>query len=283
MLRYIFLILIMAFNLKAQNEIITGDARLDILSVVKMEKSQLNSSEKFSPLKAGIMSALIPGSGEIYTKSYFKSALFIAVEVASWATYFIYTKKGDEQTKRFKQYADENWSVVDYAKWMNRWMEAYGTEDRPIISIDPDISKKPWERVDWFKLNEAEKYISRISGGFSHTLPFYGEQQYYELIGKYHQYAPGWNDFDRNFLPRNVDSLKPTPRFKFYSGERGKANDFYSIATTSALVIVANHILSAVDASITAVLKNKGFRTETNLKYDLNVGLIAMVKLSVDF
>ena len=29
----------------------------------------------------------------------------------------------------------------------------------------------------------------------SHNLPPHGDQQYYELIGKYHQYSSGWNDF----------------------------------------------------------------------------------------
>jgi hypothetical protein len=29
----------------------------------------------------------------------------------------------------------------------------------------------------------------------SHRLPPHGDQQYYEMIGKYHQYSPGWNDF----------------------------------------------------------------------------------------
>ncbi len=280
MLKQIFLIFVFAFALNAQNKILTGDINLDIMATLEKKQSV---KEEISPLKAGIMSALIPGSGQIYTRSYLKSALFIGAEVISWVVYFTYTKKGDEQTKKFKQYADENWSVVDYADWMNRWMERYGTGDPPLIPISQDLNKKPWERVNWERLNEAERYISRVSGGFSHTLPFYGEQQYYELIGKYHQYAPGWNDFDRNFLPEDVRSLKPTPKFLFYSGERGKANDFYTIATNSVFVVVANHILSAMDASITAILHNKKLRTETSLKYDFGIGLVAKVKLSVDF
>lgn len=239
--------------------------------------------KKYSPLKAGLMSAIIPGSGEVYTGSYFKSALFFAVEIASWVVYFNYTKKGDEQTKKFKQFADENWSVVDYALWMNEWMRRYGTADAPMVGIDPDASKRPWERVNWFRLNEAERYISRLSGGFSHTLPFYGEQQYYELIGKYHQYAPGWNDFDKNFIPEDVNELKPTQNFKFYSIERGKANDFYSIASASAFIIVANHVLSAIDATVSAIVKNKKVKTETSLDYNFSSGFVAKVKLSVDF
>lgn len=275
MWRQIFIILVFALALNAQDKITTGDIKLDFLPA--LEKSQTIKGE-ISPLKAGIMSALIPGSGQIYIKSYLKSVLFISAEVISWFIYFNYTKKGDEQTRKFKRFADENWSVVDYAEWINRWIERYGTGDAPRVPINPDLNKKPWERVNWEKLNEAERYI-----GFSHILPFYGEQQYYELIGKYHQYAPGWSDFDRNFLSEDIGSLKPTPKFLFYSGERGKANNFYTIAVNSAFVIVANHVLSAMDASITAILHNKKFKTETNLKYDFEVGLVAKVKVSIDF
>lgn len=284
MKKIIFLTLVFILVVRAQElKFSTGQVGLDFSGLVVSSESGENKFNKYSPLKAGLLSAVIPGGGQFYTKSYLKSALFFTAEVALWVVYFSYTKKGDEQTIRFKQYADENWSVVDYAEWMNQWMTKYGTPDAPIIRITPDPSLKPWQRVDWSRLNEAERYIAQRAGGFSHTLPFYGEQQYYELIGKYHQYAPGWNDFDRNFVPENVSELKPTPKFKFYSSERGKANDFYSIATTSAFVLVANHVLSTVDAVITAMLSNRKLKTETNLSYDLIIGLNAKAKLKIEF
>ncbi|CUT02416.1 hypothetical protein [Candidatus Kryptobacter tengchongensis] len=279
MVRYFCVIFLFASVLTAQDlKFLTGQVGID-LGMAQVQ----NDVKKLSPLKAGLMSAVVPGSGELYTKSYLKSALFFTVEIVSWYFYFTYTKRGDEQTQRFKQYADENWSVVDYAKWMNEWMTRYGGQDAPIISINPNENLKPWQRIDWVELNQAEEYISRKAGGFSHRLPFYGEQQYYELIGKYHQYAPGWNDFDKNFVPEDISLLSPTPRFKFYSLERGKANDFYSIATTSAFVIVVNHILSAMDATVSAILHNKRVKTETSLNYNFYFGLVAKAKLSVEF
>ncbi len=273
-----FFIFILSAVLRAQDiPVRTGNISLDFSNVKIVEE------EKFSITKAGLMSALIPGSGQIYTGSYLKSALFFAVEVASWSVYFIYTKKGDEQTRKFKQYADENWSVIRYAEWMNEWMGKYGTPDAPIIQIDQNENLKPWQRINWTRLNEAERYISRLSGGFSHTLPYYGEQQYYELIGKYHQYAPGWNDFDSRFVPEDVRLLQPTERFKFYSLERGKANDFYSIASTSLFIVVANHVLSSIDAVVDAAVKNKKIKTRAEFGYDFNFGLRANLKLSVVF
>lgn len=281
MLRYFCAAFIFVSVLTAQDlNFLTGQVGID-LGMVQVQSN--TKYEKVSPLKAGLMSAVIPGSGEFYTKNYLKSALFFTVEVVSWYFYFTYAKKGDEQTRKFKQYADENWSVVDYAEWVNRWLSKYGGQDAPLISINPNENLKPWQRVNWVELNRAEEYISRRAGGFSHRLPFYGEQQYYELIGKYHQYSPGWNDFDRNFVPNDVSLLSPTAKFKFYSSERGKANDFYSVATTSAFIVVANHILSAVDATVSAIIHNKKVKTEASLNYNLYFGLMAKTKLSVEF
>ncbi|MDW8109510.1 MAG: DUF5683 domain-containing protein [Candidatus Kryptonium sp.] len=281
--KLVFLLIIFICAVYSQEiELTTGQVGLDF-SVFSYKGEDKLEQKRYSPLKAGLMSALVPGSGEFYTKSYLKSALFFTAEVVLWVVYFNYTKKGDEQTRWYRQYADENWSVVDYALWMNEWMRRYGGQDAPMISINPNENLKPWQRVDWSRLNEAERYISIRAGGFSHTLPSYGEQQYYELIGKYHQYSPGWNDFDRNFVPRDVSELKPTPKFKFYSRERGKANDFYSVASISAFVIVANHILSAVDASMTAILKNRELSSNLGFEYNLDIGLIAKLKLSFEF
>ena len=90
---------------------------------------------------------------------------------------------------------------------------------------------------------------ARVDGRYySHTLPPYGDQQYYELIGKYPQYNPGWNDAMFPFA--YGDPL--SPNFLYYSNERGKANTFYNRATTAVTIAVINHVLSALDAGWSA-------------------------------
>jgi hypothetical protein len=64
------------------------------------------------------MSLVIPGAGEFYAGSYWKAAAFVIVEAAVITTAIIYDNKGDDQTERFENYADENWSVVKYAEWL---------------------------------------------------------------------------------------------------------------------------------------------------------------------
>jgi len=95
----------------------------------------------------------------------------------------------------------------------------------------------------------------------SHKLPPHGEQQYYELIGKYHQYSSGWNDYTGG---ENNDQI--SPNFTFYSGMRGEANDFYSVASTAVIGIYVNHFLSALDAVWSTTQFNKDLAVKVRLE-----------------
>ncbi len=186
-----------------------------------------------NPMLSGLFSAIIPGAGQVYNEDYWIAGIFVALEAAFIATAIIYDKKGDDQTESFQNFADENWSVVDYAKWLNQ----YRNHSITIDETTPGL--RPWERVNWIELNAAENEESDLS----HTLPPHGDQQYYEQIGKYLQYSSGWNDF-----PGGANQNVVSPNFKFYSGERGKANDFYNTASTAVIGIYINHLLSAAEA-----------------------------------
>jgi len=233
--------------------LLTGNLRVDFFGQAEMrdgprfdEKSETlaNTSRKSVWLAAGL-SLVLPGAGEFYAESYWKSVAFFAAEVAAWVVAYVHDKKGDRQTDAFQNFADQHWDVFRYAEYAEvnlapstenfNWRKP-GTEGRP-----------PWERVDWAELNRMERAIGATGPGryYSHTLPMYGDQQYYELIGKYQQYNQGWSDA----LPQYLYGDPVTPNFQFYSGEREKANDFYSIATTAATIALLNHVLSAVDAA----------------------------------
>ena len=54
--------------------------------------------------------------------------------------------------------------------------------------------------------------------------------------------------------------------FLYYSKERGKANDFYNVASTAVIVIVSNHILSALDAAWSAASFNKDLNISSEIK-----------------
>ncbi|HSL88986.1 MAG TPA: hypothetical protein VK870_06780 [Ignavibacteriaceae bacterium] len=206
-------------------------------------------ANKKSPFLAGVLSLIIPGAGEIYTGEYLKAAVFIALEAGLVTAGLIYDKKGDDKTTEFQNYADQNWDVVKYADWI-----VDNTQQE--IGIDKNTQGLlPWERVNWQQLNNAERNAGSIlGGGFSHTLPPHGDQQYFEMIGKYRQYSPGWNDY--NTLENGSNWNLTTANMLFYAGERGKANDYYNTASAFVIGIYINHFLSALDGVWSAINYN---------------------------
>ncbi len=237
---------------------LTGNPRLDLFRPSLAEGGTILQGQgapselhRKSPWLAAGMSLVIPGSGEFYAESYWKSAIFLAVEVGAWALAYHFDKKGDRQTDFFQNFADQHWSVVQYAEYTIKNFIPAAQQDDYTRRVIPNLGiGRPWQQVNWDALNSMER---EIGGFYSHTLPNYGEQQYYELIGKYPQFNQGWDDANLS-LPPDYFVIKAnlTARYLYYSGERGLANDYYRNATTFVTVAVINHVLSAIDAAWSA-------------------------------
>ena len=259
------LTILLISTINAQNfdnhKILTGNLSADakILSAGYIEpinpQISLSVENKKSPVLAGVLSLLIPGAGEIYTEEYLKAGIFIAIEAAVITTAVIYDKKGNDKTIEFQNYADKNWSVNKYAEWT---LDNLPTLNSSLNASDFSVFNTDGS-VNWAELNRLERSIGR---GYSHSLPPYGEQQYYELIGKYPQYSAGWNDFDDNL----TDYHNSSPNFLFYAGERGKANDLYNIASKAVIGIYINHFLSTLDAVWSATRFNKNIAVKVRLE-----------------
>lgn len=208
-----------------------------------------------SPLLAGGLSAILPGTGQIYAKApLWRTLLYGAVEAAGWTLFAVFTAKGDRETDAFQRFADDNWDVTRYVEWISgnyqRWADdevdkAAASEALATIyrSRDPNLS--PWERIDFQQLNRLERAVHK---SFSHTLPAHGQQQYYEEIGKYTQYRAGWSDHD--FLGDTLvyDNSKVTARNLRYTADRARANSYYDYATAAVGTLLLNHVASMMDA-----------------------------------
>ena len=252
--------------------LLTGNARLDLLArigAMSLKDTVLTTFDqgKKSAFLAGFLSLAVPGAGEFYTKSYWRGGGFILAEAGLWVVYAVYSSKGDQQTIIFQNFADDHWSVVRYAQWIQ--------DNAP--KLNPDVTSftgylipgtenlQPWERVDWSKLNDIENRIAQMSGnGFTHLLPHRPQQQYYELIGKYPQFAAGWDDAGA-MTPERILKSDVSQRFLDYAAMRGKANDYYNIATTGSVILVVNHLLSALDAAWSAAQFNNQLKLEAHL------------------
>ncbi|MCX7878478.1 MAG: hypothetical protein N2510_07555, partial [Ignavibacteria bacterium] len=124
-----------------------------------------------------LLSAILPGAGEFYGESYLKAGIFLGVELLAWGTYIYFTGRGDKKDEEFRKFADQNWDVRRYARWLN---------DQFQQSIN-------WQEPDLQELRR-QIILAEQELRFSHTLPEYYTQQYYEVIGKYQTFMGGWAD-----------------------------------------------------------------------------------------
>ncbi len=265
----------------------SGNISRDVKRIAEMnyDKPALvipdNLQNKKSVVLAGVLSAVLPGSGEFYSEEYTKSAIFLGIEATAIILGLIYDKKGNDQTDLFQGFANQHWSAERYAKWTVVHAR----------SINPNVSTALLDvfdtngKVIWNKLNSLETAIGQSTNYYSHRLAYYGDQQYYEMIGKYPQFNPGWEDFgDENTPFQYGDKL--TDKFYYYSGERAKANDFYNIASKAVLVIFTNHVISMFDAIWSAASFNKNLQINVSLQKEqigFKVDYSTMLNLKYNF
>jgi hypothetical protein len=237
----------------AQIDILKPEGLLD-LTQAKQNVDGKTQKEKSIWIGGGL-SLLIPGAGEFYAKSYLKAAIFLGVEVICWSVYGYYNHKGNKQTDEFENFADNNWSVHQYAQWLvDQQFTGYGH-----INLNEQNSE-----ILRGQINQCEE-----ESGFAHTLPDFGTQQYYELIGKYQEYVSGWPDARNEsgwlITKQNYETYK-TPIFNSYAYSRQQANTYYTTGQTGAMIALLNHILSAADAMWSVSMFNKNLKVQTGME-----------------
>lgn len=258
-----------------------------------MVSPTLPSTARRSAVVAVAFSAIVPGAGEFYAESYWRSALFFAAEMALWATAIHYQNKGRQGERDFVAFADglaptgngfandgrARWDAVRFAERMS---EIYTTErflNSGLVSNANQIRQVAAELGTEQRLNEIRNRDYRFLNAFeriavsanvgatlSHTLPPYGDQQYYELIGKYSEYAIGWYDYDVNRMNNLFEVHSST--YLQYASMRGMANQNLKTASNFFSLVVLNHALSAIDALIAINQYNDRIRTSLHFQQD---------------
>jgi hypothetical protein len=266
----------------------TGNTRVDFFGQrefafapqVQEEMGGDGSAYK-SPFLAAGLSLIVPGAGEFYTGRYWEAAAFLAADIAAFALAYSFDKRGDRQTNHFQDYANQHWRPGRYAQW---------TIDNS-AAINPAVDPGAYNvfntdgSVNWGGLNALERALGQW---YSHTLPPYGDQQYYELIGKYQQFYQGWDDANASLTTYNEISSfldgNPQSQFRFYSAERGKANDYYNKASTWVAVAIVNHVVSAVYAALSAGWYNRAHASLGLQQTPVGVGYtrVPVLRLSYD-
>ena len=189
--------------------------------------------------KAFLFSAILPGAGELYNRSYLSALAFVGIEVGAWVLHAKYNNRGNELTDEFEFYADTHWSEVRY--WDSLARDSGGK-----CSENDRACLKDYER-----------------DSFSHFLPDSKNQTYYENIGKYDQFNAGWDD-SKSGDARQRDSENR----EAYTFMRLEANKQFKNATRATTVILVNHLLSAVHAAYSTHRYNQQLKTSVGMKME---------------
>jgi hypothetical protein len=209
----------------------TGETEVDF-TVESAQQEPLTVQRK-SPLKAFLLSMAVPGLGQYYYGSRIKPFLFFGAEVAVWALHIKWHGEGDDLTDAYEAFNRIHWSRDSYENKYLLW--AYDVTD------DDSVPNAP---------------------GITHHLPDEETQQYFEMTGKYNQFAWGWDDavLDGRVLDDVAPPNEPPPRIVSdsttpysarrleYETMRDDANDKYNDANRMIIVSIVNRLISGFEA-----------------------------------
>lgn len=213
-----------------------------------------------SPVKAFLLSAAVPGLGQWYYGSRVKPFIFLGVEAATWTLNLKWHSDGQEATDVYEAFNNAHWSRQDYYQFLY-W--TYGEWDDELI--------------------DARE--------LSHHLPDQQIQQYFEMTGKYDQFAWGWDDAELNgSMLSDYDSASPPPRVNtasnvpysanrvHYEDLRDDANKKFDRARKMIVVAIVNRLVSSLEAYF--VTKSRNERTEDDEFGGTSPGLLSRLKFN---
>lgn len=228
-----------------------------------------------------IGSALIPGLSQAAGGQYWKSAIYLAVEAATIYLVIDGNNRGRRLERQYIQEGNNNWSVIKYAAWVHNYYHnvpgarSPGSPDIDIRSLlteeglqeyyrqgqfpSPtfDIGRE-WNWINLPALRDLERRALYLTSGrpFSHDVPDFGSQQYYELMSKYFQFGPGWRDWNDTVHNVNDGIRGMSPMWLSHARLEERFNDSFRMAGNMLTLMVVNHIVSAFDAYFTIKLRN---------------------------
>ncbi|MEP2447117.1 MAG: hypothetical protein ABJI69_07810 [Balneola sp.] len=246
------------------------------------------NAQQTVPGVAFLSSALLPGSAQAANGKWARAGVYLAVEAFSIFYYINRNNVAKDQERAYEAFTHQEWSVVAYSQWLIGYYDNNGLSHdkldqlRTMVGgLDPDFSdtRNDWNRVNINLLQEIERETDLVcgtcgSGDFSHVLPAYGSQQYYELISKYYQFEGGWSDFyaenvavnnpNYDYLYDNKGDLA-SPLFLLGAERADRFNNNYRRAGNILNLLVINHVVSAFDALFSVKLKNAQVQASANM------------------
>jgi hypothetical protein len=261
-------------------EIPQGPAKIEKARSINFAR---NLKEYRSPKLAMLMSLILPGAGQAYARNYVKTGIFGAIELGIIAASVAYNIQGRNRMNRAHEYAD---SLYDFDTFMAYYdsLKSFFATPRSGLESHPDSAQSRMNFIYYYSQDtlqleadeRSEEYYDMIGEnsfvqGWDDCEPpfdsieatFYakGQEAVIEGSGQYdYQIYPA---DDSTYLVRRVskdgDVIDEAEQLYGYSLHQNIYNDKVSEANASyrtgmniLFLLLVNHIVSAIDAGITA-------------------------------
>lgn len=217
-------------------------------------RGQEGTATDVSPGKAFLYSALVPGAGQRLLGQE-RWAPYMAMEVWAWIQFFLRRDRGATLSQRYRDLA---WEVArrvsvgprtdgdfGYYESLTRFNSSGAVDRDPLAAgVQPETDPETfngslWQlAMDIFFPPEAEETPSPGSPPYEQALEFYLDRSISPRL------AWNWSD---NSLQRSV-----------YTDLIRESDEAFRSSTTMVGLILANHFVSAIDALVSARLRDMG-------------------------
>ena len=276
-------------------------SRRDLLGPVKVSKvhgmDEIKGKYK-DPRKALFMSLVIPGSGQLYTGgsklTTIRGAVYLALEAGLWGGWYYYSvHKYGKQVKKYKDYAKEHYSIGKYERAMRDLYDADGVNYSEVFRSRYLGSRESFCEAIYGDSKARGCYSANLytnDAGFMNDfvnkpvslgnemekVKFDHSDEVYSLIAG-EAYVLGWDVVTDTKKASELDLVDPnastvsmgsSKHQDEYRALRKKATDYADMQAWFFGGLILNHVLSAVDAALSANAYNKTLYQEEMSWYD---------------
>ncbi len=222
-----------------------------------------------SPGRAFLFSAVVPGTGQLYAGAKWRALIYAGIEAAGWGLWYGSKSRGLRLEGDFEDYADTHWNIQEWAN--NLWNTMSGPSGYHSKNFGSHHIYVEYNEQEYMaQADTLNKYVpgwvSLMASGSDDITPI-KTRDFYENIGKYDQFAGGWDDFGVKNNGTEPDTLYMNDYRNDYLTQRKESNDALKMATNFVTVLMFNHLISAFDANIAA----KKFKGETQVSWHLGL------------
>ena len=262
-----------------KSETVRAPATVESIRSINFAK---NLKDYRSPKLAMFLSLLVPGLGQAYVKRYYKTAIFVALEATVIGFSVAFSNKGKQKNIEAKEFADENYDYQTMKDYYDK-LRVFFLSDMQSEN-DPDSAAQA--RIFDIYMDDS---LSSFTQAYANR-----SEEFYRTI-EANSFVQGWKDcqpkpdftlnvnsdsiiYAGGYKYRKNDSLKYkviridtakgknvvdstlifgySPKQNEFSQMVSKSNSYYKTAQNILFSMVINHIVSAVDALISAKAYN---------------------------